>query len=307
MAILIDAPAWPAHGTLWSHLVSDRDYAELHAFAARLAVPRRSFDLDHYDVPAARYDDAIALGAQAVPAREVVHRLRDSGLRVRQVDKPRLAPVRRREYLRDAWADLGADLELASAAWIALGNDLIERWNEAHRAYHDERHLEDVLLALNHLGVRGERISPITLLAAWFHDAVYRGSAADEQESAAFATRALTAVAAPADLVTAVAEHIVATTPGHEVTAPVPSLVHLLDADLSIFAASPERYEAYTTAVRQEYAHVADDDFARGRRSILTRYLAEPNIYRSPAAQQLWEARARVNLRTEVEELARTL
>ena len=38
MAILIDPPAWPAHGTLWSHLVSDSDYDELHAFAALLGL-----------------------------------------------------------------------------------------------------------------------------------------------------------------------------------------------------------------------------------------------------------------------------
>ena len=82
MAILIDPPAWPAHGTLWSHLVSDSDYDELHAFAALLGVPRRGFDLDHYDVPVRRYDAVVAAGAQPVSGRELITRLRASGLRV---------------------------------------------------------------------------------------------------------------------------------------------------------------------------------------------------------------------------------
>jgi hypothetical protein len=87
MTVLIDQPAWPAHGTFWSHLVSDASLEELHAFAEANEVPRRSFDLDHYDVPARRYDELVAAGATAVGGRELVIRLRDSGLRVRGRDR----------------------------------------------------------------------------------------------------------------------------------------------------------------------------------------------------------------------------
>jgi hypothetical protein len=82
MAVLIDQPTWPAHGTTWSHLVSDTSLDELHAFAAANDVPARSFDLDHYDVPAGRYDDLLAAGAHSVGMRELIERLRDSGLRI---------------------------------------------------------------------------------------------------------------------------------------------------------------------------------------------------------------------------------
>lgn len=85
--MLIDPPTWPAHETVWSHLVSDLSYAELHEFAARAGVPRRAFDHDHYDVPLARYDELVALGAHAVSGRELVLRLIQSGLRVAQRDK----------------------------------------------------------------------------------------------------------------------------------------------------------------------------------------------------------------------------
>lgn len=87
MAILIDEPRWPAHGRLWAHLVSDTGLDELHAFAARAGIPRRGFDLDHYDVPAERWHDLVDLGATPVGVREFVERLRDSGLRVRQRDR----------------------------------------------------------------------------------------------------------------------------------------------------------------------------------------------------------------------------
>ena len=81
MTILIDPPRWPAHGRLWSHLVSDSSYGELHAFAAAQGIPERGFDHDHYDVPQDRYDTLVAAGALAVESRELVRRLTAGGLR----------------------------------------------------------------------------------------------------------------------------------------------------------------------------------------------------------------------------------
>lgn len=95
MTVLIDMPAWPAHGTLWSHLVSDSSLAELHEFAAANAIPSRGFDLDHYDVPAARYSSLVAAGALPVGNRELVTRLVASGLRVRARDRPGMRAAQR--------------------------------------------------------------------------------------------------------------------------------------------------------------------------------------------------------------------
>ncbi|MDY0912652.1 DUF4031 domain-containing protein [Rathayibacter festucae] len=87
MAILLDAARWPAHDTLWAHLVSDSSLEELHVFARRVGLPERGFDLDHYDVPAARREELLAAGAVPVGSRELVERLRDSGLRVKGRDR----------------------------------------------------------------------------------------------------------------------------------------------------------------------------------------------------------------------------
>lgn len=80
--MLLDPPLWPNHGTLWAHLVSDSSLDELHDFARAAGIPDRGFDLDHYDVPAARYDELVAMGAEPVSTRELIRRLRASGLRV---------------------------------------------------------------------------------------------------------------------------------------------------------------------------------------------------------------------------------
>ncbi|GAB2448687.1 hypothetical protein HD599_001847 [Conyzicola lurida] len=87
MTVLIDQPIWPAHETLWAHLVSDHSLDELHAFAQRAGIPRRGFDGDHYDVPENKWHELVALGALPVTVREMVTRLRDSGLRITQKEK----------------------------------------------------------------------------------------------------------------------------------------------------------------------------------------------------------------------------
>jgi Protein of unknown function (DUF4031) len=79
--ILIDPPLWPFRGRVWSHMVSDSSYEELHDFAVRLGVPPRAFDRDHYDVPSELYERAVELGASPVGCQELLSRLTRAGLR----------------------------------------------------------------------------------------------------------------------------------------------------------------------------------------------------------------------------------
>lgn len=82
MTIWIDPPAWPAHGRLWSHLISDHSYEELHAFARSNGIPSRGFEGDHYDVPEERYASLVAAGAMPASGHQLARTLRDSGLRI---------------------------------------------------------------------------------------------------------------------------------------------------------------------------------------------------------------------------------
>ncbi|MFD5798593.1 DUF4031 domain-containing protein [Streptomyces diastatochromogenes] len=81
MTVYIDPPSWPGHGRMWSHLVSDVSYDELHRFAEELGAPRRAFERDHYDIPSHRYADAVAAGAVEIGSKELVRRLTEAGLR----------------------------------------------------------------------------------------------------------------------------------------------------------------------------------------------------------------------------------
>jgi muramoyltetrapeptide carboxypeptidase len=83
VVIFIDPPTWPGHGRLWSHMISDTSYPELHHFAASVGIPPRAFERDHYDVIADRYASVVAAGAQPATSREIVAMLHRAGLRRR--------------------------------------------------------------------------------------------------------------------------------------------------------------------------------------------------------------------------------
>lgn len=305
MAVLIDPPRWPAHGTVWSHLVSDTSLDELHAFARGAGIPRRGFDLDHYDAPAHLHDALVAAGAEPVEGRELVRRLAASGLRVHAADHASAARSQRDAYLRGEWMRLAESCGVqADARWRALGDGLLARWDEPHRRYHDRMHLHDVLLALDQLEVwSGEATDPAALLAAWFHDAVYDGEPGrDERRSAELARGSLDAAGVPASRRDRVAAIVLATEPGASAPEPGadPAADALLDADLAVLAAGRKRYDAYARAVRAEYAHVPATDFAAGRAAILETLLRRERLYRTTAGRERWDPAARANLTREL-------
>ena len=86
--ILVDDALWKWRGRKWAHLVSDVSLDELHRFAGVLGLPERAFQGDHYDIPGEVREQALLLGATRVTSRELVSRLKGSGLR--------LAPASRR-------------------------------------------------------------------------------------------------------------------------------------------------------------------------------------------------------------------
>jgi hypothetical protein len=66
---------------MWSHLVSDASFDELHAFARRAGIPERAFERDHYDIPSHRYEEVVRAGAVEVGSKELLRRLTAAGLR----------------------------------------------------------------------------------------------------------------------------------------------------------------------------------------------------------------------------------
>ncbi|KNH15935.1 hypothetical protein ACU18_15540 [Arthrobacter sp. ZBG10] len=288
MAIYIDPPLWPAHGTHFSHLVSDGSLAELHAFAAAAGIPERAFDGDHYDVAERRFDDLVAAGALPVEARVLVRKLIASGLRIpaRQRNKSLKVP------LQDRW-------EAVMPGHDALFLDLLDRWSEPHRHYHGRTHLLSILEALDLLN-EPAAVPRTVLLAAWFHDAVYQGiPGQDEEESARLALDRLRGTGLPAAEVEEVAR-LVLLTSHHRPEAGDTDGALLCDADLSVLGGDPAEYARYLAAVRLDYAHVPDADFAAGRAAVVRRLLDLEPLFHGHRARDLWLGAAHRNLHGEL-------
>lgn len=286
--IFIDPPYWPAHGTVFSHLISDTSVSELHAFAEANGISQRAFDLDHYDVPKRLYSQLVSAGAKAVSGKDLARILLASGLRIRA--KYRVKNVV--TVLESRWQTL-------MPGHVELGSELLLRWNEPHRHYHCATHLLAVLEALDHLTERN--VPRPVALAAWFHDAVYNGTAADEEDSAYLAQRLLEGVLPP-DEATEIAR-LIRLTATHS-PASTDHAGHLLcDADLSVLGGPPDSYFRYVTSVRQDYAHVSASDFATGRAGVVRRLLALETLFHTPKGRDLWSRQARLNLAQELAQL----
>jgi predicted metal-dependent HD superfamily phosphohydrolase len=288
MAVYLDPPLWPAHGTHFSHLISDSSLDELHTFARAAGIPERAYDGDHYDVAEARYDALVAAGAVPVEGRILVRKLIESGLRI---------PARRRNGslklpLLTRWNE-------ALPGHDALFLDLLDRWGEEHRKYHGRTHLLAVLEALDRLTAPA-RPPRTVLLAVWFHDAVYLGIAGeDEEESARLAEERLERAGLPADEVDEVAR-LVRMTADHRPAPDDEPAALLSDADLSVLAGDPGAYARYLAAVREDFAHIGDADFAAGRAAVVRQLLELDPLFHTARGRELWQDTARRNLQGEL-------
>ncbi len=184
---------------------------------------------------------------------------------------------------------------------LAAGQDLLTRYDEPHRRYHDRRHLAEVLAALRQL-TAGRAVPVEVVCAAWLHDAVHDGRDDDEERSAGLARRVLTELAVAPDVVDEVAR-LVRMTLTHEPAPEDLSGALLSDADLAVLGADPKRYARYAADVRDEYAHVDDDAFRSGRTAVLRSLLGRPRLYVTEQAHRRWDLAARRNLSNEISRL----
>jgi predicted metal-dependent HD superfamily phosphohydrolase len=200
------------------------------------------------------------------------------------------------EAVSRAWAHLCPHDD---AVTTAVGADLLARWSEPHRRYHNLTHLHEVLAVLRQLPSGGKAA---VRLGAFFHDAVYQPDVAGpaNEEASAVLVERLAPSCGFARATVAEATRLVLLTAGH---APEPGDVSgsaLCDADLAILAAPPMRYLDYAAGIRAEYAHVDDATFASGRAAVLRDLVSRQPLFTTEYGQKEFEQAARRNLATEI-------
>lgn len=193
--------------------------------------------------------------------------------------------------------DLLTDWKDLMPHYPRLGEELLARWDEPHRHYHDAGHLDEALNALVRLG--GSSLTEH--LAIWFHDAVWQGEAGSDERASADLARQCLAEILPHEA--AEVARLVMITLDHAPEDDDLVGQRVSDADLAVLGSEPERYQASVGQIRAEYARFTDDQWRDGRRSVLGDLLGRPFIYHTPLGRRWWEEQARANLEAELSQL----
>ncbi len=187
-----------------------------------------------------------------------------------------------------------------------VAEDLLDRYAQPHRHYHDCRHLRAVLDRVDEFAA-GRHDHFAVALAAWFHDAVYAippGQISNEEASARLSIRTLGRCGLEQEEIGEVAR-LVRLTQTHRPVGSDPNGELLCDADLAVLGSDPDRYREYVADVRQEYGALDDDQFDRGRLEVLMRFGGR-QLFRTTAGRRL-EDTAQRNLRQEAMALVERL
>ncbi|MHC2991642.1 hypothetical protein OB13_08605 [Pontibacter sp. HJ8] len=187
----------------------------------------------------------------------------------------------------------------ADAALVAqLWEELEKAYTAKGRYYHTLDHLAYMLELATRYKPDSEQLD-LLLFALFYHDVVYSPTRSDnEEKSADLAEKQLSKLELPAAAITFIKDMILATK-AHQQHSDT-TINFLLDLDLAILGADPQRYDAYSRAVRKEYGIYPDLMYKPGRRKVLQHFLAQPSVYKTPIFQQAFEAQARQNLEREL-------
>ena len=193
------------------------------------------------------------------------------------------------------------------------GERLVVMWSSPDRRFHNLKHAIDVLARVDELA--DESHNPdITRLAAWYHGCVFssateqtykRNGGEDEVASAAYAAKDLHGLGVP-DAVTDRVCALILNLKRHNLAHDDIDALALNDADLGTLAVNPQQYKRYRELVREEYAHIPDERYLRGRATIISKLLSRETLFSSPLGAR-WELPARQNLQAEQRRIADAL
>lgn len=189
--------------------------------------------------------------------------------------------------------------QLISDSW----KQIEQHYTEKNRAYHNLTHINNML---EEAAKFDEKITDkeVVLLAIWFHDIIYDSmSKTNEKNSAELAKKILSQTNLSPERIQKCYDLILLTVKHqpHE-TAHLDDKL-LVDFDLEILSRDWEAYKIYSEQVRKEYWMYPAPLFKNGRKKAMGKFLERPTIYQTPFYQEAKEAKARNNIKREMEEL----
>lgn len=177
-------------------------------------------------------------------------------------------------------------------------DELIAAYSEKQRAYHTVQHIYECLNLLEL--IRSElNDAHAVALALWFHDAIYDPKAKNNELKSAELFEQYMAQYLPVNTVQKIKRWILATQK-HALTNET-DLQFLLDIDLSILAATPERFIQYEQQIQKEYAWVDPEVYLIKRKEVLVHFYQSEPLYQTTYFQKNFELNAKQNLKQILE------
>ena len=187
---------------------------------------------------------------------------------------------------RGAWQALGAQPD------TLLLEALVAAYREPHHHYHTLQHLEECFEHFDLIRAGADEPAEIEL-ALWFHDAIYDTRRHDNEErSARWARESILPVSREA----AERVHVLVMATKHSAVPESIDAQILVDVDLCILGAAPQRFDEYEEQVRAEYSWVPYALYRRERRRMLSGFAARPTLFSTPVFAERFEGQARKNL-----------
>jgi len=171
---------------------------------------------------------------------------------------------------------------------------LSEAYCQPGRAYHNMKHIGFCLEQLESLLPHAERSGALEM-AIWFHDAVYRPGADDNEErSAALARQAATELGMDSGFAADVYRLVLATR--HKGKPEAADEASICDVDLAVLGASQDVFEEYEAGIRQEYSQVEERAYRLERTRVLMNFMTRESIYATERFRERYDQSARSNL-----------
>ncbi|MFT5647112.1 MAG: putative metal-dependent HD superfamily phosphohydrolase [Aureispira sp.] len=176
---------------------------------------------------------------------------------------------------------------------------LYDLYTDSNRHYHNLVHIFNLLNLVDTYKISIEQ--PLLFeLAVWYHDAIYNAKAKDNELQSAILVQKLFSKYLDSRGLSYV-NALIMSTEGHFPKLENQDTYLFLDFDLSILAAESSVYNLYSEAIWQEYkiAYIKVL-YNMGRKKVLKNFLARDKIYFSPVFFAKYEAKARQNIRLEL-------
>lgn len=171
-----------------------------------------------------------------------------------------------------------------------------DSYGAANRCYHTLEHVQHCLTELDRYTLAVTNRKAIEM-ALWLHDVIYVPEAGyNEELSSAAGFYYSLELSESHSFAAEVRRLIQATAHGSGKDSPAGDAAVVQDIDLSIFGAEANCFAKYENAIRQEYAHVSEEMYRKGRVRILQGFLASPQIFHTVFFRTRYEQQARRNL-----------